>query len=211
MPDKYRLFSKKVFNQKNKMMKKGLLAGVITLVLTVILFSACSKVPQAEIDSANAAVEAAKTAGAEMYAEQEFLALQDSLKSVMDNIKAADAKEKLIAVTQLAQEVAQKSETKKEELKSMIQTTLNDVKTLIQTNTQLITDAAKIKNSASQVEGIKNELKTVESTITEVNAMFEKGEYIATADKAKAAKDKAADLNKKLEEIIKGKTKTKKA
>lgn len=192
-------------------MKKRFLVGVSTFVSIVILFSACSKVPQTEIDAANAAIDSAKAAGAEMYVNQEFLALQDSLNAIMIDIKAPSAKDKLIAVTQLAQEVAQKSETKKEELKSMIQTTLNDVKTLIQTNSQLITDAAKIKNSASQLDGIKNELKTVESNITEVNAMFEKGEYIATADKAKAAKDKAAELNKQLEEIVKGKAKNKKA
>ncbi|MDF1547354.1 MAG: hypothetical protein P1P88_06005 [Bacteroidales bacterium] len=192
-------------------MKKGFLAGVITLMLSVILFSACSTVPQKEIDAATAAIEAAKAAGAEMYANQEFLALQDSMTAVMGAVKASNSVEKLNEVTIMAQDVALKSESKKEELKNAIQTTLADVKKLIESNTQLLTDAAKIKEAASKLEGIKSELKVVETTVNEADAMFGQGEFIATIDKAKAAKDKASEINKQLEEIVKGKAKNKKA
>lgn len=200
-----------LITKKNKTMKKGFLAGVSTLVLTVILFSACTSVPQKEIDAATAAIEAAKAAGAEMYANQEFLALQDSMTAVMGAVKASNAVEKLNEVTIMAQDVALKSESKKEELKNAIQTTLADVKKLIESNTQLLTDAAKIKEAATKLDGIKSELKVVENTVNEADAMFGQGEFIATIDKAKAAKDKASEINKQLEEIVKGKAKNKKA
>ncbi len=60
--------------------------------LTAFLLTSCSKVPQAEIDAANAAIEQAKTAGADVYVHENFVALQDSLKSVMVSIESQKSK-----------------------------------------------------------------------------------------------------------------------
>ncbi len=97
-------------------MKKKLFIGLTTIVLTALLFTSCSKLPQAEIDSANLAIQNAKDAGADMYAHENFILLQDSMKSVMANIEAKKSKffknyktsvEDLAGITQFAQDVKQ--------------------------------------------------------------------------------------------------------
>lgn len=112
------------------------------------------------------------------------------------------AKEHLAGVTQFAEEVKQQAETKKEELKTEIQNTIAEVKTLIEASRQLILEAPKGKEGTSALVAIKNELNVVETSINETNSMFEKGDYLATLDKAKAAKGKATAINTELAEVI---------
>ena len=67
-------------------MKKGLLKLVAFSVLVVTLAS-CAKAPQAEIDAANVAIEAAKTAGADRYVPESFNVLVKELQTLCLNIE----------------------------------------------------------------------------------------------------------------------------
>jgi len=192
-------------------MKNRLFAGIATLGLTALILSSCSKVPQAEIDAANAAIEQAKAAGADVYVHENFVALQDSLNGVMVSIESqkskfiknySTAKEHLVGVTQFAGEVQQQVETRKEELKVEIQNTIAEVKTLIESNRQLILEAPKGKEGTSALMAIKGEIDAVETSINETNTLFETGDYLATLDKVKAAKGKATSINTELSEVI---------
>jgi len=192
-------------------MKNRFFASIAFLGLTALLLTSCSKVPQAEMDAANAAIEQAKTAGADVYVHENFVMLQDSLNSVMVSIESqkskfinnySTAKEHLNGVTQLAGEVKQQAETRKEELKLEIQNAIVEVKTLIETNRQLILEAPKGKEGTSAVVAIKGEIDGIETSINETSTMFETGDYLATLDKAKAAKEKATSINTELTDII---------
>ncbi|MBN2520244.1 MAG: hypothetical protein JXB17_07055 [Bacteroidales bacterium] len=192
-------------------MKNKFLFGLITLSLTVILITSCSKVPQVEIDAANSAIEEARTAGAEIYVQTSFVQLQDSMKAVMTGIEAqkskffknySASKEQLASVTQLANEVKQQTEIRKEELKKEIQTTISEVKTLIDANKQLILEAPKGKEGTTALVAIKGELTTIEAIVVEANTMFDSGNLIGSLDKAKVAKEKAASINTELKGVI---------
>lgn len=192
-------------------MKNKFLFGLITLSLTVILITSCSKVPQVEIDAANSAIEEARTAGAEIYVQTSFVQLQDSMKAVMTGIEAqkskffknySASKEQLASVTQLANEVKQQTEIRKEELKKEIQTTISEVKTLIDANKQLILEAPKGKEGTTALVAIKGELTTIEAIVVEANTMFDSGNLIGSLDKVKVAKEKAASINTELKGVI---------
>lgn len=192
-------------------MKNRFFAGIAFLGLTTLVLTGCSKVPQAEIDAANAAVEQAKTAGADVYVHIDFVALQDSLNSVMVSIESqkskfiknyGTAKEHLAGVTQFAGEVKLQSETRIEELKLEIQNTITEVEALIAANRQLILEAPKGKEGTSALVAIKGEIDGTETSINETSAMFESGDYLATLDKANAAKEKATAINTELKEVI---------
>jgi hypothetical protein len=58
----------------------------------VVLLSSCSKVPQAEIDAAKAAIEDVRSTGADLYVPAEFNALQDSLNAVNELVEASKGK-----------------------------------------------------------------------------------------------------------------------
>ena len=173
---------------KNRIFYVMTILGIATLTL-----SSCSKLPQAEIDAANAAIDEAEAAGADLYVHENYIALQDSLNGVMVNIEAeksnfiknyGTAKEELAGVTQFAGEVKQKAEPRKEEMKVEIQNTIAEVKTLIEANRQLILEAPKGKEGTSALVAIKGEIDAIEASINETNTLFETGDYLAPYDKA---------------------------
>jgi len=192
-------------------MKKSFFASIAMIGLTTLVFTSCSKVPQEEIDAATSAVEQAASAGANIYVHDDFVALEDSLNSVMVEIESQKskfirnygaAKESLTGETQFAMEVKQQAETRKEELKIEIQNTIAEVKFLIESNRQLILQAPRGKEGTTALTAIKSEIDAVEQSVTETNALLEMGEYLASLDKAKIAKEKAGSINAELTGVI---------
>ncbi|MCF8381177.1 MAG: hypothetical protein K9H49_16515 [Bacteroidales bacterium] len=192
-------------------MKNKFLVGLTTLGLTALLFTSCSKVPQAEIDAANLAIEEANLAGAEVYVHDAYVALQDSLNSVMVTIEAQEskfiknysqAKENLAGVTAYAQEVKLQAETRKEEVKVEAQNTINEVNALLESNKTLLLQAPKGKEGTSALMAIKAELATIETTIADATANFETLGYNVVLEKVSAAKENAVAINTELTEVI---------
>ena len=192
-------------------MKQRIFAGIAFLGLTVLLSTSCAKLPQTEIDAANVAVEEAKAAGADLYVHDTFVALQDSLNGVMVDIEAqkskffksySTAKEGLVGVAQFAGEVAQQAVARKEELKKEIEATVTEVKGLVEADRQLVAQAPKGKEGASALLAIKAEIDAIDSSLVEVNTLFQAGDYIVSIDKVKAAKEKATSINAELTEVI---------
>ena len=192
-------------------MKSTLFMNVAAIGFAALLFTGCAKIPQAEIDQANAAIEEAKSAGAETYTHDNFIALQDSFNMVMVNLETQKSKmfknyttvvEGLTGVTQYAQEVKLETENRKLEVKAEIQNTIAEVKSLIETNRQLILEAPRGKEEASALVAIKGELDGIEATINEANNTLETGDYMATLEKTRAAREKANSINVELTEVI---------
>jgi len=192
-------------------MKNKILIGLTTLGVVALLLSGCSKVPQTELDAANSAIEAAKTADAELYVPDAYAALRDSMKVITERIelqktkmfrKYGVVKEKLNAVTLLANQVSEQTEVRKNEVKTEVQNTLAEVKTILEENKQLLTKAPKGKGGSAALLEIKNEITIIEGSLDEASKMFEGNEYIAALDKVKAAKNEAISINAELKEVI---------
>ena len=178
---------------------------------TTLLFTGCSKVPQAEIDAANASIEQARASGADVYVPEDFMVLQDSLSNAMVIIESqkskliknySEAKEHLAGVTQFAGEVRQQAEARKEALKTEIQNTIAEAKKLVESDKQLILEAPSGKEGTTALMAIKGEIDAVESSLNETSAMLETGDLLAALDKANSAREKAASINTELSEVI---------
>jgi hypothetical protein len=191
-------------------MKKKILLGLATLGVALVLTS-CGKVPQAEIDAANTAIEQVKAAGAESYVPEEFAALQDSLRIALENVevqksklfkKFGPAKAQLVSVVTLSATVIQNTEARKEVVKQEVQTTLTDVNTLLEEDKILVKKAPRGKEGAAALDAIKNDIATIEATIPEVNNLVTSGDYMAALYKIKAAKEKATAINTELKDAI---------
>jgi len=184
--------------------------GLAAIAMVAIL-SSCGKKPQAEIDAATAAIEAAKTAEANVYLPAEFAAVQDTLNSVMADITAQEsklfkkfgpAKEKLASVVTLANQVATNAATKKEEVKAEVATMLTDIKAVIEENGKLIPKLPRGKEGAAVIEQIKADVATVDASVVEAQGLFDKGTYMDAMNKIKAAKEKAESLNAEVKEVL---------
>ncbi len=184
---------------------------LFTALSVAVLLSSCGKVPQAEIDAANAAIEAAQTAGADVYVAGDFAALQDSMNVVNQKVEEQNGKlfknykavgATLAAVTQMAGEVQAKAEAKKEEIRNEIIALQAEVSALNNQNNELVAQAPKGKEGTAALEAIKSDIGVVEASMAEVNNQLTAGELMPALDKAKAAKEKAQALNTELSEVI---------
>ena len=192
-------------------MKNRFLVSLTTLMLTALIFTGCTQLPQTEIDAANAAIEEARVAGAEIYLHESFVSLQDSLNVVMLNMESEQSKfmknytivkEQLAGVVQYAQEVKLSAEVRKEEMNAEVLKAISEVQELVAANRQLILDAPKGKEGTSALDAISGELAAVEVAVDEVNTAVEAADFMAAFDKIFAAKEKAASINTELTEVI---------
>ena len=191
-------------------MKNKVLMGLAAIAMVAVL-SSCGKKPQAEIDAANAAIEAAKTAESAVYVPAEFAAVQDSLNAVMADITAQESKlfkkfgpckEKLTGIVTLANQVAANAATKKEEVKAEVTTLLTDIKTVTEENAKLIPKLPRGKEGAAVIEQIKADVATVDAAVVEAQGLFDKGAYMDALNKVKAASEKATALNTEIKEVL---------
>ena len=192
-------------------MKNRFSIVLMTLGVVTILLSGCGKVPQAEIDSAKLAIEEAKTAGADIYLQENFTALQDSMNAVVAEIETENSNffknfsvqtEKLTAILAQAGQVKTDAIAKKEEVKAQVQTTIIEIQALVDSGNALILEAPKGKEGATALEAIKAELETISASIAELNVQDETTNYLLLLDKANASKEKGTAINTELTDVI---------
>ena len=192
---------------------KNLLKLVAFSVLVVTLAS-CAKAPQAEIDAANVAIEAAKTAGADRYVPESFNAASEALKSAVTAVEEQNskfvlfrnydaAKTTLASVNTLAGKAVEETTAKKAALKAEVTAALAEIATVVASNKELLAKAPKGKEGKAALEAIGQEIAAVETIGTEVTAGVTNNEDILTlAGKVKPAVEKAKSINTELTDVI---------
>jgi hypothetical protein len=190
-------------------MKKSFV--LVAIVAMALVFGGCAKVPQAELDAANAAIEKAKVAEANLYLETEFSALMDSMNVYNAEIEAKkgklfknlnDVKAKLVTVESQATGLVAKTEARKEEIKQEVNAAVAQLQTLATENAGLVEKAPRGKEGKAAVEAIKSELAVVDASAAEIPALLESGNLLGAQAKAKAAVEKATSLNEELKAVI---------
>jgi cob(I)alamin adenosyltransferase len=196
--------------KKVRKMKNKVLMGLAAIAMVAVL-SSCGKKPQVEIDATNAAIEAAKTAEAAVYVPAELAAVQDSMSVIMADVAAQEsklfkkfgpAKLKLQSTLALANKVAADAVAKKEAVKKEVETTITEVKAVIEENKTLMTKAPRGKEGAAVLEQIKTEMTTIEASVAEAQALYDKGSFMDALNKVKAAKESATGINTELKDAI---------
>ena len=191
-------------------MKNKVLMGLAAIAMVAFL-SSCGKVPQEKVDATNAAITAAQTAEAAVYVPAEFTAVQDSMKAITAAIEVQKGKLfkkfgpisiKLDETLAAANKAATDAAAKKEEVKKEVETSLAAVKTVIEENKTLITKAPRGKEGAAVLEQIKTEMATIETSVTDAQASYDKGTYMDALNKVKAANERATGINTELKDAI---------
>ncbi|MEI6679985.1 MAG: hypothetical protein WCL21_15330 [Mariniphaga sp.] len=194
-------------------MKKGLLKLVAFSVLVVTLAS-CAKAPQVEIDAANVAIEAAKTAGADRYVPESFNAAAEALKTAVTAVEEQNskfalfrnydaAKTTLASVNTLAGKAVEETTAKKAALTAEVTAALAEIATVITSNKELLAKAPKGKEGKAAIEAIGQEIAAVETVSTEVTAgVTNKEDILTLSGKIKPAVEKAKAINTELTEVI---------
>ncbi len=177
----------------------------------VVAMTSCSSVPQEKIDAANAAVDSAKIAGADIYLPDEFAALQDSLNVTLQIVEegktksvggSAVVKEKLDAIVSTASALKENTTAKKSEIKTEVDSLINDINQLILDDKALVASAPKGKEGTAALEAIKGEISVLETSVTEITTLVENDDLMTALNKSTATKVKAESINTELTEVI---------
>lgn len=194
-------------------MKKGLLK-LIALSVLVITFASCAKPPQAEMDAANAAIEQAKTAGADRYVPASFNAATEALKTAQAAVEEQNskfalfrnydaAKTTLASVNTLAGKAVEETAARKEALKAEVTAAIAELNTVITQDKEMLAKAPKGKEGKAALEAIGQEISAVEAVATEVSSgMASNADILTLSEKVKPAVEKAKAINTELTDVM---------
>ncbi len=184
---------------------KKMILGFAALAMAVVMIS-CNKVPQAAIDTAQAAIEGAKAVEADRYLAAEFTALNDSLTSALAAIEAEKTStknfkpisEKLTWIATAAETLKTDAETKKAEVRSQVENALAELNTTIGLEKENIGKVVVTNRNKAAVETVQNELTVIESAVNEVNTLVSNGDYLTALEKVGAARIKITEIQNQL-------------
>lgn len=194
-------------------MKKGLFK-LIALSVLVVTFASCAKPPQAEMDAANAAIEQAKTAGADRYVAASFNAATEALKTAQAAVEEQNAKfalfrnydaakTTLASVNTLASKAVTETAARKDALKAEVTQAVTDLNTLIGQDKEMLAKAPKGKEGKAALEAIGQEIAAVEAVSAEVAAgLTSNADILTLSEKVKPAVEKAKGINTELTDVM---------
>lgn len=177
----------------------------------IVVLSACNKAPQIEMDAAQTAILETQAAGADVYLPEDYAALNDSLNVVLLGIESKkskwfagynDEKLQLNNIVAQAAELRQNTEVRKNEIREEIMTSLSGIKTMLEENQQLLSQAPKGKEGTAVLVAIKEELSVLNTSVEEIMKMVEAGDYLNARSKVTAVSDKTLAINTELKDAI---------
>jgi chromosome segregation ATPase len=179
-------------------------------IAVVFLFASCSK-PQQAIDEAQAALEAAKNEGADIYAAEELKALEDSMASAMDEVEAqskkffksyGDARDSLAQLKADADALKASIPERKEKAKNDAIAMMEEAQAAVAEAKALLEKAPRGKGTRADIEAFTADLKGMEDSLVNVQEMIDSGDYLGALDSAKAIQEKAANISQEIQRAI---------
>ncbi|MCJ7576844.1 MAG: DUF4398 domain-containing protein [candidate division Zixibacteria bacterium] len=191
--------------------------AVVFVVFVLLAFVSCAKAPEQEIQNANSAIEAARTAESEEYAPDAFQVAMDTLNAANAAKTEADgkfallrsygkAKELFVRAEGLANEAATTAQTEKERVKAEVTELITQAQTVLDSANAALKKAPRGKGSKADIELIKNELAAAQAGFDEGQADFNTGKYKTAKAKIEAAMQKAQAVTEEIAQAAAKKT-----
>jgi hypothetical protein len=193
-------------------------AGVV---LILLLLNGCPQPPGQQLEAAQKAVDDAKTAGAETYAKDDWMKLEQEFALAKDELAKQemvfpifrlydDVGEMLSTVVEYGGHVAAKASQNKETAKTAALVMEQGAQQVIASANELMAKAPTGKERAA-IEAIKQNLNGLERGLGEIHQLVEKGAYSGAEAQAKSVKEKGGAVVKEIRQAIeksKGKNST---
>ena len=173
------------------------LAGLVLLSLV-----GCSKPPEAEMQKANATMDAARAAEAEQYVPASYRAAMDTLTAAMAAKQEAHAKFALfrsygkskvlfIKADSLAAKATSDAAAEKELVKAQVSDMLAQAKAAIDSANAALAKAPRGKGSKADIELMKSDITAAQAGYDDAMNDFTAGKYLQARTKVQAVIDKA--------------------
>jgi hypothetical protein len=181
---------------------------VMPAVAASMLAIACGDDPPTrEIDQAQSAIDAARSAGADDYAHEEFAAADKALKSARDAVEQRDYRLALtnaIDSRERAQTAAKEAAEQKVVVRARVQRTLTDSSNaLAQAHTRLKA-AEGTRPSPRGAASARLAVQQADQRVQEARTAFEKGDFIGAGKALEAANTSLTEATRDLDSTAAG-------
>ncbi len=177
----------------------------LVVALAVMFLIGCSEMPTTELESAEQALLAARTAEAEQYAPAIYQQAIDSLNAAKDEIARqsgrfallrsyGNSKLMLESAMRLASQASTEAVAEKEEMRAETQRQLESASLLLTSVQQEFSSAPTGKGTKADLELIKSDIAAAEQMIIEAKTSFEEGSFVVAQTKLSAATDRLDQL-----------------
>lgn len=189
---------------------KNMMRLTVMGIMVVFLLASCSK-PQQALDEAKAAIEAAESDGANLYAAEELKALKDSLETAMEEIDTqgkkffksyGGSKDMLAKIKADAEALKTSIPERKEKVKTEAVTMIEEAKAAVEEAKTYLEQAPRGKGTKADIDAFTADLKGLEDSLAAVQETIDTQDYFGALDSAKTIKEKAASITDQIKQAI---------
>ncbi|MCB9357924.1 MAG: hypothetical protein H6506_02305 [Calditrichaeota bacterium] len=184
-------------------MKKTLFVAL--WVAPLLFLAGCAEPPKAEADAANAALQAAKTAEADVYAGQAFTAARDTLNAALAAVKEQDgkfalfrnydaAKAQLVKASEMANQSGQAAAAEKERIKTELTGMQEQLVAALAAADTALMKAPVGKGNKADIELIKSDLSAARTAFDAAVAEFNQGKYLPARTKFQTVSQRVTNI-----------------
>jgi predicted S18 family serine protease len=156
--------------------------------------AACTDPPDKEMQQAQGAIDAARAAGADQYARDEFTAAEDALKRARDAVDQRDYRQALnnaLDARERAQTAAKDTVNKKATARVDAEKAIADATAALDESRGKLKAAEAGRGALKSVAAANRSVGEHERRLQEARTAFDRGDYLAAIEQARSA---AADL-----------------
>jgi hypothetical protein len=177
-------------------------ATLAAIVLIAGIAAACGEPPSKEMHQAQGAIAAARAAGAERYAPEEFQAAVDALKRAEDAVSQRDYRLALnlaLDSRERAQNSARQAASERAQARSLAERTLANVTTALAATSNKLDAAVEAKVPAKALAGPREVLAATQKLVQEAGTLLGREDYVAAqrvlADRVSALNGASRDID----------------
>ena len=184
---------------------------ISTLILAGLILG-CGSVPQAKVDEAKAALDAAKGAEADRYVPDRYNAAKSAFDGAMTEVNQQDSKlmfksfdeavKMLDNSIKLSKEAQQAAIDRKEAVRQELPLLMEQFEDALKQVKTLMRRAPRSKESLMALQSIQNDLDNLETIPASANNAMQNGDYIGAYNSIKGGMDRANALIDELNRAI---------
>src|ERR687885_683562 len=171
------------------MRRRSFLLSVACASVAALTGMACADPPDKELQQAQGAIDTARAAGADQYAHDEFAAAEDALKRAHDAVNQRDyrlALNNALDARERAQSAAKEAADRKTTARAEAERELLDAMTALNDANTKLRAAEATRPPAKTLAAPKRVIVDSEAALQKARAMFDRGDYLAVIETAKA-------------------------
>src|SRR4029453_12460255 len=193
------------------MLRRSSLVPVAALLCSLSLSIACATPPTREMDQAQGSIDAARAAGADRYAAEQYEAAVKALKNAQDAVAQRDYRLALnyaLDGRDRAQRAAKEAATQQAVLRSASERRLSEVTALLDRAEQQLkaADAARVPRRATAAP--RTAIATAEASLQKAGTSIQEGNYTASLEQLAESAGKLQSAMAEIDTAMKGRGKS---